>query len=123
MDHDRIAYPFAADSGTGELAREPDYELYVKNLILQVLLTAHGERINRPDFGASLRRMVFAPLTGGIGAFVQAMVLQALTRWLSEVIRVETVNVSVVAETLRVDVSYVVLARGEVRYLTMEVTP
>ena len=123
MDHDRIAYPFAADGGTGELAREPDYERYVKNLILQVLLTAHGERINRPDFGASLRRMVFAPLTGGIGTFVQAMVLQALTRWLSEVIRVETVNVSVVAETLRVDVSYVVLARGEVRYLTMEVTP
>ena len=123
MDHDRIAYPFAADSGTGELAREPDYERYVKNLILQVLLTAHGERINRPDFGASLRRMVFAPLTGGIGTFVQAMVLQALTRWLSEVIRVETVNVSVVAETLRVDVSDVVLARGEVRYLTMEVTP
>ena len=123
MDHDRIAYPFAAGSGTGELAREPDYERYVKNLILQVLLTAHGERINRPDFGASLRRMVFAPLSGGIGTFVQAMVLQALTRWLSEVIRVESVNVSVVAETLRVDVSYVVLARGEVRYLTMEVTP
>ncbi len=123
MDSDHIAYPFAIDAGSGGLAQQRDYDAYVKSLIIQVLMTAHGERINRPDFGASLRKLVFAPLAAGITTFVQTMVLQALTRWLSEVIRVEAVKVEIVMEEVRVEVSYVVLARGERRYLSMEVAP
>ena len=120
---DHIAYPFAIDPGSGTLAREPGYEAYVRSLVLQVLLTAHGERINRPDFGASLRRLVFSPLSAGIETFVQTMVLQALNRWLADVIRVETVAVTVVMEQIEVEVSYLVLARGETHVLSVEVTP
>lgn len=123
MEQDHIAYPFSIDAGAGGLASEADYDAYVKSLILQVLMTAHGERINRPDFGASLRRLVFSPLAAGITTFVQTMILQALNRWLSEVIRVETIKVDIVMEEVRVEVAYVVLARGTRRHLTMEVTP
>lgn len=123
MDADYIAYPFAIDAGAGTLAREASYEGYVRNLIIQTLMTAHGERINRPDFGASLRRLVFSPLSAGIETFVQTMVLQALNRWLADVIRVDSVKVAVVMEAIEVEVSYLVLAKGETHFLTVEVTP
>ena len=47
-----IKYPFAIDAGGGRAAEESDYEAYIRQLIRQVLMTAPGERINRPSFGA-----------------------------------------------------------------------
>ena len=47
-----IRFPFAINDRLGRLAQENDYEQYIKQLIRQVLFTAQGERINRPDFGA-----------------------------------------------------------------------
>ncbi len=56
-----IRYPFAIDDGFGKLAEETDYYRHVEQMIKQVLFTNPGERINRPDFGCGIRRMVFAP--------------------------------------------------------------
>ena len=117
-----IRFPFAIDTGAGALAQESDYEAYIRQLIRQVLLTAQGERINRPDFGASIRRLVFAPLGSGLENFVQTMVRQALDRWLGRYIRTEQVRVRASGETLFVDIDYLVLAKGEQQFLSMEVT-
>ena len=38
-----------------------DYEAHIRDLIEQVLFTSPGERVNRPDFGSGLLRLVFAP--------------------------------------------------------------
>ena len=56
-----IRFPFAINDRLGRLAQENDYEQYIKQLIRQVLFTAQGERINRPDFGAGGKRLVFTP--------------------------------------------------------------
>ena len=56
-----LEFPFAIDRGARSAAEEGDYDDYIRQLIRQVLLTAPGERVNRPDFGAGVRRMVFAP--------------------------------------------------------------
>jgi hypothetical protein len=56
-----IRYPFSIDKGFGVLAEESDYGLHVEQMIKQVLFTNPGERINRPDFGCGISRMVFAP--------------------------------------------------------------
>ena len=48
---DSVRYPFGVDPEAGRLAQEPDYDEHVEQLILQVLFTSPGERINRPDFG------------------------------------------------------------------------
>jgi phage baseplate assembly protein W len=123
MDHyDHLAYPLAIDRGIGTIAEEGDYDAYIRSLILQVLMTAQGERINRPDFGASLRRLVFAPLGANIETWAQTVVLQAVNRWLARYVKVERISVAVTDSTLRVDLDYTVLARGEVQVLTMEVT-
>lgn len=123
MEHyDHLAYPLAIDRGIGTVAEEGDYGAYIRSLILQVLMTAQGERINRPDFGASLRRLVFAPLGANVETWVQALVLQALNRWLARYVRVEQVTVRVKDTTIQVDLDYTVLAQGEVQFLTMEIT-
>lgn len=117
-----IKYPFAIDAGGGRVAEEGDYEAYVRQLIRQVLLTAPGERINRPDFGAGIRRMVFAPNNPATASLTQTLIYQALSRWLSSVIKVEEVAVSAQDEILLITVHYMVIQRGVSRVLTEEVT-
>lgn len=117
----RLRYPFAVDAGAGRLAEEQDYDAYVRQLIRQVLLTAQGERINRPDFGAGVRRMVFAPNAQGAASLAETLVYQALTTWLSSVIKLEKVAATAVEERLDIQVEYIVVANGERRYLNVEV--
>ena len=116
-----LRYPFAIDAGGGRAAEESDYDTYVRQLIRQVLLTAPGERINRPDFGAGVRRMVFAPNSPATATLAQTFVYQALTRWLATVIKVEEVKVAAVESTMLIDVRYLVIQRGESRILREEV--
>ena len=117
-----LKYPFAIDAGGGRGAEDGDYDAYVRQLIRQVLLTAQGDRVNRPDFGAGIRRMVFAPNSPAVASLAQTFVYQALTRWLATIIKVEDVKVSAAEEKLIIDIRYLVLRRGETRTLNEEVT-
>jgi phage baseplate assembly protein W len=117
-----IKYPFAVDAGGGRAAEEADYEAYIRQLIRQVLMTAPGERINRPDFGAGIRRMVFAPNNPATASLTQTLIYQALSRWLATVIKVEEVAVNAEAEKLLITVHYMVIQRGVSRILNEEVT-
>ena len=120
---DHFAYPLRIDPGVGAVAEEDDYNAYIRSLILQTIMTGQGERINRPDFGCSIRRLVFAPLVAGLDRFVHSMIIEAMNRWLGYYVSVQRVDVTVESEKLLVELDYVVLADGETRYLTMEVTP
>ena len=117
-----LRYPFGIEPIGGTAAEEQAYDDYVRQLIRQVLLTARGERVCRPDFGAGLRRQVFAPLNDASAALTRTLVYEALTTWLGTLIRVEQVSVRTEGATLTVSVEYLVLARGERRVLNEEVT-
>lgn len=117
-----VHYPFAIDGHAGRLAQEPVYSEHVEQMILQVLMTAPGERVNRPDFGCGLRRMVFAPASEASAQLLQVAVLQSLERWLGSVISVDQVKVAAQDERLLVRIAYLLKARGERRYLNLEVT-
>jgi Bacteriophage baseplate protein W len=117
-----VRYPFAVDGNAGRLAQEPLYAEHVEQMIKQVLLTAPGERINRPDFGCGLRRMVFAPSSDATAQLLEVMVLQSLDRWLGTVISVDSVRVVANSEVLELHLAYLLKARGERRYLNLEVT-
>jgi phage baseplate assembly protein W len=117
-----ILYPFAIDSGLGRLAQETDYGAHVEQLIKQVLFTSPGERINRPDFGCGLRRMVFAPNSDVTASLTRITVFQALENWLGSLISIDDVKVSATNEILEVTIVYVLKARLERRHLNLEVT-
>jgi phage baseplate assembly protein W len=117
-----IRYPLAIDEGLGRLAVEDDYAAHVEQMIKQVLFTNPGERINRPDFGCGLRRMVFAPNSDVSANLAQVSVFQALDKWLGTLIAVSQVEVQALEEVLEVKIAYVLKARQQQRHLNLEVT-
>lgn len=118
----RFRYPIAVDAQAGRLQREPDYDAYIRQLVLQVLFTAPGERINRPTFGAGVRRLVFAPNGPGTASLAQTSVYQALTTWLGRLIQVHAVETEAENEKLFIRVEYTVLQTREKRFLNIETT-
>lgn len=118
----RIRYPFAINERVGRLAQENNYEEYIKQLIRQVLFTAQGERINRPDFGAGVKRLVFAPNSPATASLAQTLIFQALTTWLGTLIRTDDVQAEAAGERLNITIVYTILARRERRFLNVEVT-
>jgi phage baseplate assembly protein W len=117
-----IRYPIAIDASLGRLQEETNYAAHVEQLIKQVLFTSPGERVNRPDFGCGVKRMVFAPNDEVVASLAQVTILEALKRWLDPVITVNNVTVKAVNEVLQILVAYTLKARQERRYLNLEVT-
>jgi uncharacterized protein len=108
-----LDFPFGFDA-TGR-TRSCDREDHVRDLVEQVLFTAPGERVNRPEFGSGLLGLVFEPNGSALAAATRARVDGALQRWLADVIQVEGVHVRADEATLEVTVSYVVRATQERR--------
>lgn len=67
---------------------------HLNDLILQVLFTNPGERVNLPEFGVGVQRLVFAPNSDALRSSVQFLVSTNLQRWLGDRISVNQVNVS-----------------------------
>lgn len=102
----RVHFPYQFD-GRGR-TREADEAAWIRGLIEQVLFTAPGERVMRPDFGSGLRELVFAPNSPELAATTQFLVQGALQQWLADLITVESVEVSAVESTLSVRVQYLI---------------
>src|SRR5262245_9803982 len=115
-------FPVDIDRGRGQVTQENDYNRYVAQLIRQVLLTSPGERTHRPDFGAGLNRMVFAPNDDATAALLQTTIFQNLTTWLGALISVDDVQTRANQSTLEVTVVYTVKSRGTKQVLNLEVT-
>jgi len=118
-----LRYPIAVDPARGRLAQEQNFDAHIEQLIMQVLLTGPGERINRPDFGCGVRRLVFAPGGEVAATLAQTTVYQALSKWLGQAISVVEVTARAEDALLQIRVGYVVKARGERRYLNLQVAP
>ena len=101
-----VDYPFHIDSRgrTASIAHDG----HIRDLIEQVLFTAPGERVNRPDFGSGLMQLVFAPDSEQLAGVIQALVHGALQQWLGELIQLDEVGAEARDETLIVTVRYTV---------------
>lgn len=99
-----LDFPFAVDArGRTALTDDDDH---VRDMILQVLFTSPGERVNRPEFGCGLKQLVFAPASDALAAATEQLVHGALIRWLDPAIIVERVAVRAEEATLEVTVAY-----------------
>lgn len=111
-----IDYPFHFDR-LGRTA-STGYDDHVRDMIEELLFTNPGERVNRPDFGSGLLRLVFAPNSPELAAALQFTVRAALQRWLGDVLEVESLEVTSEDSSLRIVVQYTVLRTGEIRVET-----
>ena len=109
----QLDFPFRFDA-RGRSGRTT-HEDHVRDLIVQVLFTSPGERVNRPDFGCGLRQLVFAPNSGELAAATQALVQGSLQQWLGDLIQVEQVEALADESRLEVRLTYVLRSSGERR--------
>lgn len=79
-----VAFPFRLDS-RGR-TQTTDDERHVNAMLEILLLTSAGERVNRPDFGGGLRRLLFGPASPELAATVQHTLRAEILQWLDDVI-------------------------------------
>jgi uncharacterized protein len=109
-------FPFAVPAG-GRIVASGGSEA-VRAKIIQVLFTAPGERVNKPDFGCGVFNLVFDPNNLVLAAALEFTIGQALSRWLRNDIAVHAVNVASEEEQILIEVVYTTkqdLARQAVR--------
>ena len=112
----QVAFPFRVNPH-GRVATV-GWEQHVEEMIEQVLFTAPGERVNRPDFGCGVQLLVFAPENTALVAATQFLIQGSLTRWLGDVITLEAVTVSPSDSTLEITVAYRLRESGLARTAT-----
>jgi len=106
-------FPFHID-GRGRSA-ETEEDEHIRDMIMQVLFTNPGERVNRPDFGCGIKQLVFMPNSDALATATQFLIQGALQRWLESVIQVESVEVEAVDSELRVSLVYSKRSGGGLR--------
>jgi phage baseplate assembly protein W len=72
-------FPVAVDAA-GKIALS-EFEQDIREAIRLTLLTALGERVMRPDFGAGLHAFVFAAMSATTLGAIQSAVQKALIQW------------------------------------------
>lgn len=101
-----LKFPYQYNN-LGHTADTSDDE-HIRILIEQVLFTSPGERVNRPDFGSGLLKLVFEPNSSEMAATTQFLVQGSLQQWLGQLIEINAVQVNAIDAVLEVVVNYTI---------------
>jgi phage baseplate assembly protein W len=97
---------------------------HLADLILQVLFTSPGERVNLPEFGAGVRRLLFEPNGDALRAGAKFLITTSLNRWLGDRIDVGQVQVTGGDDpegSVTVEIAYTVKATRQNQVLQVQV--
>lgn len=101
-----LSFPYRIDAG-GATATA-DLSAYTAGLVRLVLQTEPGERVNRPTFGAGLRRLVFEGMDSQMIMAAETLIRGALMQWLADAISIQTLSITVAEGEARVSLTYIV---------------
>ncbi len=101
-----LSFPYQIDV-SGQTATT-DISVYIRNLIILVLETNPGERVNRPNFGAGLRQLVFSGMDAALASAAETLVRSKLLQFLGDAISINTLSVTLGDEAVTVDLTYFV---------------
>ncbi len=102
-----VQYPYGFDS-SGHTA-QTDLPDHISEMIEQILLTSPGERVNLPTFGCGVSQLVFAPNSDALAGAQQKVIQASLQQWLSDLIRVNAVDVTAQESTLLITITYTII--------------
>jgi phage baseplate assembly protein W len=119
MNMVKIAFPYGLDD-RGRTATVT-YDDHVEQMLVLLLLTQPGERVNLPTFGCGLLDQVFAPNSPEIAAALSVTIAAAISLWLRDVLSVTSLDVTAQGSQLIVSIGYTVLATGSAASLTLPV--
>ncbi len=98
-------------------------EANVRESIRILLLTAQGERLRRPDYGAGLERFLFEPNTPGTWRAIEETIRRQLARWEPRV-NVESIAVAADpdnAEAAIATLAFTLVATGQSGRTTLRI--
>jgi phage baseplate assembly protein W len=106
-----LYFPFQI--GSLGFPRTANRSVAARQQIEQLLFTLPGERVNRPDFGCGVQRLVFSGASPESAAASEYVITIALQRFLADVMTLEAVRVTVDEVTLAIDILYTLVATGD----------
>jgi len=117
-----LDFPYAVSgSGTPNTTTADDH---LRDLILQVLFTIPGERVNLPEFGAGVQRLLFEPNSDALRSTAQFLISTNLRRWLDDRITVDQVSVTSEQDfenIVTIEITYTVKATRQRQRLEVQV--
>jgi uncharacterized protein len=115
-----VAFPVRVGPD-GSIAWSAGNDSIVESIQL-ILMTNQGERVARPEFGASLRTFIYSSNTGATRRLIQEAITTALKRW-EKRITVSSVLVTKVPEdeqALDVTIGYQIRSTGAREQLSLQ---
>ena len=106
----QLDFPYHFDGR--ERTAETSEEEHIRDLIEQILFTNPGERVNRPEFGAGIYQLLFAPVSTEQVATTEFMIRGALQQYLGRRIAVQDITAKAVDAAIEITISYQVLRSG-----------
>lgn len=100
----QIAFPYAYDAN--RLTRFAAEPAHIRQMLEQLLFTMPGERVNRPDFGCAIQRMVFAPLNTEVLATLHVLIESEIHRWMGDILTLRRLEVTCEDAILHVLLEY-----------------
>ena len=103
-----LSLPLTIGSDSGFAVLDP--ESTIRALLLQILFTAPGERVNRPDFGVGILDRVFDPNSPFLANQIRRQLVRNVQEHLGSEVEITGVDVSVDAydpTVMRLLVAYV----------------
>jgi phage baseplate assembly protein W len=117
-----LDFPYAVGGGGAPNTTTADDHL--RDLILQVLFTCPGERVNLPEFGVGVPRLLFEPSGDALRAGAHFLISTNLQRWLGDRITVEQVTVDSepgLEEIVTIEIEYTVNATQQLQRVRVQV--
>jgi Bacteriophage baseplate protein W len=115
------AFPFAIGED-GRTACVATREEHIADEVLQLILTALGERLFQPAVGTNVRRLVFDNVDEVTAGITKSTISQALARWLADRVELEELVVAAEASTITVDLRYRPAGSPDTRVLRLQRT-
>jgi phage baseplate assembly protein W len=105
-----LEFPFqVSERGVAAAAGRNDV---IRQQLEQLLMTMPGERVNRPDFGCGVQRLVFAGASPEAAAAAEYVIATAIRKYMAELIRLDAVRVTVDEAQMFIDILYTLLDSG-----------
>lgn len=108
----QVDFPYHFDGR--ERTSETSEDEHIRDLIEQILFTNPGERVNRPDFGAGIYRLLFAPLSVEQAATTEFVIRGALQQHLGQRIAVQEIRAEAVDAAMEITIVYQLLRSGAI---------
>ena len=94
----------------------------IKSNLVNLILTNKGERIFNPEFGASIKTILFEGITEDIASTITDLIVYNVESFMPEIL-VKNVNVDINSpdsNTIRITIDYIILISGKVDQITLE---